>query len=115
MTGEAAATAVAKFRTDLPDVTPRDVGAAQGAMGVRAQRAVIDKNEAEHDGPPPGIGFLVKTRLDLITALLLIEIRLDDQLFPDRHLVIAPHVLLIQETHEAHDAWSSRPTRNPTL
>jgi hypothetical protein len=104
MTGEAAATAVAKFRTDLPDIAAGDRRAAQGAMGVRARGAVIDNNEAEHGGPPPRIGFLVKTRRDLITALLLIEIRLDDQVFPDRHLVIAPHVLLIQETHEAHDA-----------
>ena len=53
MIGETAAAAVAKLRADLPDVTSGDLGAAQGAMGVRARGAVIDKNEAEHVGPPP--------------------------------------------------------------
>jgi hypothetical protein len=60
MAEETATAAVAKLRTDLPDVTSRDLGAAQGAMGVRARGAVIDKNEAEHVEPPPGIGFFVK-------------------------------------------------------
>jgi hypothetical protein len=60
MLKETAAAAVAKLRTDLPDVTSRDLGAAQSAMGVRARGAVIDKNEAQHIGPPPGTGFLVK-------------------------------------------------------
>jgi hypothetical protein len=48
MIGETAAAAVAKLRADLPDVTSGDLGAAQGAMGVRARGAVIDKNEAKH-------------------------------------------------------------------
>ena len=48
MLKETAAAAVAKLRTDLPDVTLRDLGTTQGAMGVRARGAVIDKNEAEH-------------------------------------------------------------------
>ena len=55
MIGETAAAAVKKLRADLPDVTSSDLGAAQGAMGVRARGAVIDKNEAEHVGPPPGL------------------------------------------------------------
>ena len=58
MAEETAAAAVAKLGTDFPDVTSRDLGAAQGAMGVRARAAVIDKNEAEHVGPPPATGFL---------------------------------------------------------
>ena len=88
MTEKAAATAVAKPRIDLSDIRPRDVGAAQGAMSVRAQGAVIDKNESEHGGPPPGIGFLIKTGVATIAAFSPIEIRLEDKLFPDRHLVI---------------------------
>ena len=88
MAEETAATAVTKLRIDLPDVTSRDLGAAQGAMGIRARGLVIDKNEAEHVGPPPGTGFLVKTQRDFHRRLLLMETRLDRQLFPDRHLVI---------------------------
>jgi hypothetical protein len=58
MIGKTAAAAVAKLRADLPHVIPGDLGAAQGAMGVRAQGAVIDNNEAEHVGPP--LKFLVE-------------------------------------------------------
>jgi hypothetical protein len=58
MLKETAAAAVAKLGADFPDVTSRDLGAAQGAMGIRAWGAVIDKNEAQHIGPPPGTGFL---------------------------------------------------------
>jgi len=61
MAEETVAAAVAKLRTDLADVTSRDLGAAQGAMGVQARGAVIDNNEAEHVRPPPGIGFLAKS------------------------------------------------------
>jgi hypothetical protein len=68
MTGETVAAAVAKVRADLPDVTCRDLGAAQGAMSICARGAVIDQNEAEHIGPPPGIGFLVKTRRNFIAT-----------------------------------------------
>jgi hypothetical protein len=81
MTGETAAAAIAKFRADLPDVTCRDFGAAQGAISVRARSTIIDKNEAEHIGPPPGIGFFLKTRRDF-GRLLPIEIRFDWPLFP---------------------------------
>ena len=48
MLKETAAAAVAKLRTNLSDVTLRDLGAAQGAMGVRPRGAAIDENEAEH-------------------------------------------------------------------
>ena len=64
MLKETTAAAVAKLSADFPDVTSLDLGAAQGAMGVRAQGAVIDKNEAEHVGPPPGTGSLVETQRD---------------------------------------------------
>jgi len=67
MIGETAAAAVAKLRADLPDVTSGDLGAAQGAMGVRARGAVIDKNEAKHVGPPPGL-FPLKARRDFIAT-----------------------------------------------
>jgi hypothetical protein len=56
-------------------------------MGVCARGAVIDNNEAEHNEPPPGIDFLVKTRRDF-SRLLPIKIRFDWPLFPDRRLVI---------------------------
>ena len=64
MLKETAAAAVAKLGTDFPDVTSRDLGAAQGAMGVRARAAVIDKNEAEHVGPPPGDTFTLRATYD---------------------------------------------------
>ena len=88
MLKETTAAAVAKLSADFPNVTSLDLGAAQGAMGVRAQGAVIDKNESEHGGPPPGIGFLIKTGVATIAAFSPIEIRLEDKLFPDRYLVI---------------------------
>jgi hypothetical protein len=53
MLKETAAAAVTKLRTDLPDVASGDIAAAQGAMGMRAQSAVIDENVAQHVGPPP--------------------------------------------------------------
>ena len=58
MAEQTVAAAVAKLRIDLPDVTSRDLGAAQGAIGIRARGAVIDENKAEHVGPPPATGFL---------------------------------------------------------
>jgi hypothetical protein len=87
MTDETAAAAVAKFRADLPNVICRDLGAAQGAMHVYARDAVVDQNEAEHNGPPLEIRFLVKTGV-ISSRPLLIEICLDRRLFPDRKLVI---------------------------
>jgi hypothetical protein len=68
MAEETAAAAIAKSRTDLADVTCRDLGAAQGAMGVRARGAVTDKNVAEHDGPPTGIGFARENGVFFIAA-----------------------------------------------
>jgi hypothetical protein len=65
MTEETATAAIAKSRTDLPEVTSCDLGAAQGAMGVRARGAVIDKNEAEHVGPPTKNWFPREKRRDL--------------------------------------------------
>jgi hypothetical protein len=65
MTEETATAAIAKSRTDLPEVTSRELGAAQGAMGVRARGAVIDKNEAEHVGPPNRNRFPREKRRDL--------------------------------------------------
>jgi hypothetical protein len=59
MFGETVTAAVAKFRADLPHVAARDRRAAQGALRVRARGAVIDNNEAEHDGPP--LSFLPKS------------------------------------------------------
>src|SRR5262249_45765068 len=47
---EAAAAAVAKLRADLPDVTCRDLRAAQRAIGLRARHAVVDENKAQHFG-----------------------------------------------------------------
>ena len=73
MTEETAAAAITKSRTDLPNVTSRNLGAAQGAMGVRARGAVIDKNEAEHVGPPPGIGFPRKNVARFRRQLLLMR------------------------------------------
>jgi hypothetical protein len=57
MTGETAAAAIVESGVDFPNVTCRDLGAAQGAMDVDAWHAVIDENKAEHIGPPLGIGF----------------------------------------------------------
>jgi hypothetical protein len=88
MAEETAAAAVAKLRTDLPDVTSRDLVAAQGAMSVRARGAVIDKNEAEHVGPPPGIRFLVKARRDFHRHLLLERFTSQSGYSLNRHLVI---------------------------
>jgi hypothetical protein len=65
MTEETATAAIAKSRTDLPEGTSRELGAAQGAMGVRARGAVIDKNEAEHVGPPTKNWFPREKRRDL--------------------------------------------------
>jgi hypothetical protein len=65
MTEETATAAIAKSRTDLPEVTSRELGAAQGAMGVRARGAVIDKNEAEHVEPPTKNRFPREKRRDL--------------------------------------------------
>ena len=42
MTEETATAAIAKSRTDLPEVISLELGAAQGAMGVRARGAVIN-------------------------------------------------------------------------
>jgi phosphoribosylaminoimidazole (AIR) synthetase len=88
MIGETAAAAVAKLRADLPDVTSGDLGAAQGAMGVRARGAVIDKNEAEH------------------RHLLLERFTSQNGYSLNRHLVIAPQVLLTLEPHETRAARS---------
>ena len=55
MIGETAAAAVTEFRADLPNVTSADLAAAQGAMDVRPRGTVVDKNEAEHGGPPLGL------------------------------------------------------------
>jgi hypothetical protein len=82
MAEETAAAAVAKLRTDLPDVTSRDLGAAQGAMSVRARGAVIDKNEAEHVVPPP------KARRDFHRHLLLGRFTSQNGYSLNRHLVI---------------------------
>jgi hypothetical protein len=67
MIGETAAAAVAKLRADLPDVTSSDLGAAQGAMGVRARGAVIDKNERSMSDLHRD-SFLVKARRDFIAT-----------------------------------------------
>jgi hypothetical protein len=85
-------------------------------MGVRAQGAVIDKNEAEHVGPPPGTGSLVETQRDFHRHLLLGRFAPQNSYSRNRHLVIAPQVLLIAETHEkrATRDLSRRPTRNLT-
>ena len=92
MLKETAAAAVAKLGTDFPDVTSRDLGAAQGAMAVRARAAIIDKNEAEHVGPPPGTGFLVGTQRDFHRHLLLGRFTSQNGYSRSRHLVIAPQV-----------------------
>ena len=55
MIGETAAAAVTESRTDLPNVTSADFAAAQGALGVRPRGTVVDKNKAEHGGPPLGL------------------------------------------------------------
>ena len=75
MLKETAVAAVAKLRTDLPDVTLRDLGAARGAMGVRARGAAIDENEAEHGDLHEEAAFAYKDSARR-------------RLFPDRYLVI---------------------------
>ena len=82
MLKETAAAAVAKLGTDFADVTSRDLGAAQGAMAVRARAAIIDKNEAEHVRPPPGTGFLVETQRDFHRHLVAWKIHFAERLFP---------------------------------
>jgi hypothetical protein len=81
MTEETATAAIAKSRTDLPEVTSRELGAAQGAMGVRARGAVIDKNEAEHVGPPTRNRFPVKNGVIFI-AIFASKIDFAARLFP---------------------------------
>jgi hypothetical protein len=79
-------------------------------MGVRTQGAVIDKNEAEHVGPPPGTGFLVVTQRDFHRHLLLKRFTSQNGYSRNRYLVIASQVLLIAETHEARDSRSQSQT-----
>ncbi len=57
-------------------------------MGVRARGAVIDDNEAQHDGPPPGNSFLIKSRHDFHRRLLLKRLPVQNGYSLNRYLVI---------------------------
>jgi hypothetical protein len=81
MTEETATAAIAKSRTDLPEVISLELGAAQGAMGVRARGAVINQNEAEHVGPPTRNRFPREKRRNLI-AIFASKIDFAARLFP---------------------------------
>jgi hypothetical protein len=53
-----------------------------------SERGVIDKNEAEHVGPPPGIGFLVKARREFHRHLVQERFTSQNRYSLNRHLVI---------------------------